>query len=148
VKYGERRRLVYLPEGTWVDQWTGEEYEGSQFVSMECPLYELRGLPMLVRKGAIIPRQEFSLTLEEKVPEKLFLDVYPAETGQLVLWEKKDLANRFSYRKTEDALEVALENNTDTERNYVVRAIGYEESAICVPSRTKGKMVVREKGKE
>lgn len=142
VNYGERYRLVYLPEGTWVDQWTGKEYEGSRFVSMECPLYELRGLPMLIRKGAIIPRQEFSLTLQEDVPYKLYLDVYPSETGQLFLWEGKNLKNRFSYCKTEGALEVTLENNSDVERTYVVRGIGYEEAAICVPSHTTGQMVI------
>lgn len=123
VNYGERQRLVYLPEGQWIDNWTGKEYQGCQWIMMDCPLYELKGLPMLVKKGAIIPKQEFSLTLSEEVPKKLFLDIYPAEEGKLVLHEGKDIVNTLLYKACGDYLELELENNAESDRIYEVRAI-------------------------
>ncbi len=147
VNYGERQRLVYLPAGEWIDNWSGKEYQGSQFVMTECPLYELRGLPIFIKKGAIIPRQEFSLTLSNDVPEKLYLDIYPDEEGKLVLRESKDITNTFSYKMSGDSLEVMLENSTDVDRIYVIRMNGKEEKSVQIVAKSKCKesvdMIIR-----
>ena len=134
VNYGERQRMVYLPEGEWINNWTYEEYQGNRFIRLDCPLYELRGLPVLIKKGAIIPRQEFTLTLSENIPEKLFLDIYLAEEGNLVLHEGRSVTNTFSYRKNENSVDLVLENNTDADRIYVVRISGRTVQEIVMPS--------------
>ena len=131
VNYGERQRLVYLPEGDWIDNWTLKEYKGNQWIMLECPLYELKGLPMLIKKGAIIPKQEFSLTLSEEVPQKLYLDIYPAESGKLVLYEGKDILNNFTYKMCGNYLELELENNTKLDRTYEVR-IPATTAVVCI----------------
>ena len=47
------RHGIYLPQGEWEDAFTGQYYEGGRIVNdYEAPLWKL---PLLVRRGAIIP---------------------------------------------------------------------------------------------
>lgn len=49
----ENCRQVYLPEGEWVDFFSGEQYKGQQWLSLkDIPLDKM---PVYVRKGAVIP---------------------------------------------------------------------------------------------
>jgi len=43
---------VYLPEGRWVDFWTGDLYHGGQVIKMDVALDHI---PVFVREGAILP---------------------------------------------------------------------------------------------
>lgn len=53
VMNSENRRDVYLPEGEWVNFFTGERMDGGRWLkSVEVPLEEM---PVYVRKGAEIP---------------------------------------------------------------------------------------------
>ena len=49
---GVRERTLHLPEGEWVDLWTGERHEGPQTIVRAAPLHEI---PAFLRDGAIIP---------------------------------------------------------------------------------------------
>ena len=49
---GSSTRSLYLPEGSWVDYWTGETIKGGQQVTVPAPLEHI---PILVRAGSIIP---------------------------------------------------------------------------------------------
>jgi len=46
------QRQVYLPEGSWIDYWTGKCLEGRQTIVVDAPLDHI---PVFVRTGAIIP---------------------------------------------------------------------------------------------
>ncbi|MDQ2752241.1 MAG: discoidin domain-containing protein, partial [Bacteroidota bacterium] len=47
------RNNIYLPKGTWVDYFSGQEYEGDCIInSFDAPIWKL---PVFVKKGAIIP---------------------------------------------------------------------------------------------
>src|SRR5690606_32848627 len=50
-----KTRIVYLPEGTWFDYWTGKAYEGKKYYNIVTPLDQL---PIFVKAGGIIPMQE------------------------------------------------------------------------------------------
>ena len=53
VMNGEGRRDIYLPEGMWVDFFTGERLDGGRWhYGVECPLERM---PVYVRPGAQIP---------------------------------------------------------------------------------------------
>jgi alpha-D-xyloside xylohydrolase len=47
------QRSVYLPEGDWVDYWSGKQFTGKQTMAVDAPLDRL---PLYVRSGAIIPK--------------------------------------------------------------------------------------------
>lgn len=47
------RNGIYLPEGEWIDYFTGEKYEGNRILNnFDTPLWKL---PVFVKNGAIIP---------------------------------------------------------------------------------------------
>jgi len=49
---GKRSRGVVLPAGEWCEFWSGATHDGSSTVSIDAPLNRV---PILVRKGAMIP---------------------------------------------------------------------------------------------
>ena len=49
----DRRDGIYLPQGTWVDYFTGDRYGGGRIINhFDAPLWKL---PVLVKADAIIP---------------------------------------------------------------------------------------------
>ena len=47
------QRAVYLPEGDWIDYWSGKPIPGRQTILADAPLDRI---PLYVRSGAIIPK--------------------------------------------------------------------------------------------
>jgi alpha-D-xyloside xylohydrolase len=47
------QRAVYLPEGDWVDYWSGKQFPGRQTMAVDAPLDRL---PLYVRGGAILAK--------------------------------------------------------------------------------------------
>jgi alpha-D-xyloside xylohydrolase len=54
------RRSVYLPEGDWVDWWTGQVHPGRRYVEVRQPLHRV---PLYARRGAMIPVTEVGDTV-------------------------------------------------------------------------------------
>ena len=46
---GEERVTVHIPDGTWVDAWTGQAVDGPRVTEVEVPLYVI---PIYVREGS------------------------------------------------------------------------------------------------
>ena len=69
----EGRRDVYLPEGRWVNFFTGERHEGGRWLKgVEVPLEQM---PVYVREGASI-----SIYPDEEVQHTDQMDLQKAET--------------------------------------------------------------------
>jgi alpha-glucosidase (family GH31 glycosyl hydrolase) len=49
---GGTYRTVYLPEGEWIDYWSGDPHRGGQTFEIHAPLDTM---PLFVRAGAVIP---------------------------------------------------------------------------------------------
>ena len=63
------QRAVYLPEGSWIDYWTGQPLAGRRTVAADAPLDRI---PLYVRAGAILPKiPDDVMTL---VPQKEYKD--------------------------------------------------------------------------
>ncbi len=62
------RRVVYLPEGDWVDYWTGAHFSGGKTMLVDAAADVL---PLYVRAGAVIP----------KIPEDVMTLVPQSESG-------------------------------------------------------------------
>ncbi len=89
------RENIYLPEGRWIDYWTGDNYYGPDVISMDAP-YDI--MPMFARAGAIVPMsQEYIYDGQEyytdkngktiKVNDTLILDIYPEGKTSFDLYE-------------------------------------------------------------
>jgi len=63
------QRALYLPEGSWIDYWTGRCFTGRQTIAAEAPLDRI---PLFLREGTILPKiPEDVMTL---VPRSQFPD--------------------------------------------------------------------------
>jgi len=76
LEQGATKRMVYLPEGTWYDYWTGEKLEGKQYILKDAPIDVC---PMYIKAGSIIPTYEVVQYVGEKPYNKVSLLVTPGE---------------------------------------------------------------------
>lgn len=70
VEQGAIKRMVYLPNGTWIDYWTGEKHTGKKYIIVEAPLDVM---PIFIKEGSIIPMYENVQYVGEKPYDKLLL---------------------------------------------------------------------------
>lgn len=90
------KRCVYIPEGTWYNYWTGERYEGKNYILADAPLDVL---PIYIKEGSIIPTIPEMNYTGEKPADVLILDIYPGEQGLYTLYE--DDGSSYKYREGE-----------------------------------------------
>ncbi|MET8571539.1 TIM-barrel domain-containing protein [Streptomyces sp. NPDC004783] len=78
---------IYLPEGRWVDYWTGRVHEGGR--TLDGYRAPLDTLPLFVRAGAIVPMFPEGTTdwAAGKKSGRLDLDIYPEGTSGFTLYE-------------------------------------------------------------
>lgn len=89
---GLKKRSVHIPEGRWVNYWSGEQLEGGGEHLIDAPL-EL--IPLLVRQGAIIPERPYSPSIERGSNDTLTLNVYPGADYSFALIEDDGLSNDY-----------------------------------------------------
>ena len=78
-------REVYLPEGPWVDFWTGEATEGGCSFTKE---YALDDMPVYVRGGSIVPIGPSVQFAGEKPWDSLQIRIYPGADADFELYEE------------------------------------------------------------
>ena len=92
---GTFTKRVYLPEGEWVNYWTGERLSGPQWVEPDVPAD--RGGPLLMRAGSIVPMGPDMDYVGQRPDDELTVHVYPGVDGQCMLYE--DDGTTFGYEK-------------------------------------------------
>ena len=81
---GAAGRAVYLPEGAWVDYWTGARYDGGRTIDYAAAADVL---PIFARAGAIVPMQPDMAYIGEKPVDPLTLDIFPSGRSRFNLYE-------------------------------------------------------------
>src|SRR5690606_9649401 len=86
---------IYLPEGQWVDYWTGALYDGGRVVDGYAA--PLDTLPLFVRAGAVVPQGEVARNAS-LVPEDspITLDVYPQGESSFELYEDDEVTRAYA----------------------------------------------------
>ena len=124
------KRHVYLPEGVWYDLWTGASLNGGEDHLVPAPLWKL---PLFVKGGTIIPREEPRLHTGVPIEEPLSLEIYPdrdgCASGKLYEdagegWEYLEgayLHLRFGYRSGKLEVEVKGEGPTPRWQELLLR---------------------------
>ncbi len=72
---GEDVREVFLPEGNWIDVWTGERHAGPNTIKVT---HDIKTSPIFVREGALIALAQNMKNVDEKDWSNLSLEVYPS----------------------------------------------------------------------
>lgn len=80
VRRGQRQREVILPQGDWIDWWTGEVLEGGRTIMVEAPL---ETLPLYLRAGGIVPLLRPTIDSLSPTTEPDLVDSYATTPGRL-----------------------------------------------------------------
>jgi len=78
---GVTKRDLYLPRGQWYDYFTGEKYEGGQYISVQAPLDTV---PLFVKAGSILPTGPAVDFVGQAGGDAIKYDVYPDKDGAAV----------------------------------------------------------------
>jgi alpha-glucosidase len=96
MKPGLTERMVYLPEGMWIDFWTGKSIAGSAMIRAEAPLDVV---PMYVRAGAIIPMGPEMNYIGEKPFDPITFSIYPDAKGEAAMTFYEDDGASPAYKQ-------------------------------------------------
>ncbi len=144
-------RTVFIPDGEWMDVFTGQVYTGPQTITAT---HSLETSPIFVRKGSILALAHESDYADTDQWERLVLDVYPAEgkTDSSLLYEDDGESLDYqsgAYRKTE--MSVSTEGGKTTieigrakgayttswtEREWTVRVHTEDVTSVTVNGRS------------
>ena len=82
------RNGIYLPEGTWIDYWNGDAYEGGRIVNeYDTPLWKI---PVFVKADAIIPMTNPNNNPSEIRPDYRAYEIYASANGTASFREYDD----------------------------------------------------------
>jgi len=95
VEERKKARAVYLPTGhSWVDFWTGKTHLGGQTIVADAPIDKI---PLLVKKGSIIPMGPFIQYSTEKEADPIELRIYMGADAEFTLYEDEN--DNYNYEK-------------------------------------------------
>lgn len=89
---GATEQTVFLPEGKWVNYWTGEKFEGNTSITTAAPLEQI---PLFVKQGAIIPMRNYASSVEKGNNNTITLHVYPGAEGSFRMLEDDGTSNDY-----------------------------------------------------
>jgi alpha-glucosidase len=123
VEQGKTFRAIYLPEGQWVDYWTGEVFIGKNTIIKNAPLDIC---PIYIRAGSIIPNYPEQNYIGERNIEELILDIYPGKC-QYVHYE--DDGESFEYKEGKYNLyKFSMEEENGLIIDVIIQNKGYSDN--------------------
>lgn len=84
---------VYLPQGIWIDYWTGEAYDGEQTCEYTVP--ERAGGPLFIRAGAILPYWPAMDYIDPTKTTSLELHFFPHGHSEFTLYEDDGITHLY-----------------------------------------------------
>ena len=89
---GALSRKVFLPEGQWINYWTGEKLSGNNEYEVNAPLEQL---PLFLKEGAIIPSRQYASSIEKGKNDTLILDICPGKNSRFEIVEDDGQSNDY-----------------------------------------------------
>ena len=75
---GQSVKWIYLPEGTWIDYNRGTVYEGGQYIPYSLNSESWTDIPMFIKEGAIIPKQDVQDYVGQETVDHVTVDIFPS----------------------------------------------------------------------
>ena len=81
---------VYIPEGLWLEYWTGKKFRGPAYVDVPVTI---DNIPVFIKAGAIIPMHDPSAHINEQnaAPSLLRIVSFPDGSGSFEMYEDDGL---------------------------------------------------------
>ena len=109
------RNGIYLPEGTWIDYFSGEKYEGNRILSnFDTPVWKL---PVFVKNGAIIPMTQPNNNVSEIDPSLRIYEFYPNRHTATVEYDDDGVTEAYRQEKSVSTL---IESNVDAKNRVTI----------------------------
>jgi alpha-glucosidase (family GH31 glycosyl hydrolase) len=87
---------IWLPAtNSWYYLWDDAKYNGDQVVAFNAKYGEL---PVFVKEGAIIPRQQYAQSTFGLSDKHLILDIYTGADGNYTLWEDDGVSEKYQTK--------------------------------------------------
>lgn len=137
VNQGDTKKLVYLPEGIWIDYWTKEKVIGEKFLIKNAPIDIC---PIYIRGGSIIPNFSDQEFVGEKEVEELILDIYEGDgcyrhyqdNGENFDY-KEGIYNEYQFTISEQGLFKAKLLHQKYNKIYKSFRVYYKDSEVIIP---------------
>ena len=155
---GDVSRTVFLPDGEWMDVWSGETFAGPDTITVS---HSLETSPIFVRMGSVLPLADNVKNTASGDWSHLTLDVYPSasKAAQTTLYEDDTETVAYKqgeYRTTAITLSGGAEqtltiepaqgsfsgNRAFTTRRYTVRIHGRDGWGKLLDAKLNGKPIV------
>lgn len=115
AKGNDIRDGIYLPEGTWIDYFTGEVYEGNRILNnFASPLWKL---PVFVKNGAIIPMTNPNNNVTEINKGIRIYEIYPSGKNSFTEYDDDGVTEAYKQGRGTTTL---IESNVDPKNNVTV----------------------------
>lgn len=106
---------IYLPEGSWIDYFTGEQYEGNRIINnFVSPVWKL---PVFVKSGAIIPMTNPNNNVTEINSNKRIYEIYPYGKTSFTEYDDDGLTEEYRLGKGVTTL---IESEADLKNNVKI----------------------------
>ena len=99
VEASPKTREVYLPNGIWIDFWTGQKHTGGRTITADAPIARM---PIHVRAGSVVPMGPAMQYASEFADPLIELRIYPGANGETTYYE--DAGDGWGYERGEYAL--------------------------------------------
>lgn len=112
------RNGIYLPEGTWIDYFSGEKYEGNRILNnFDTPIWKL---PVFVKSGSIIPMTHPHNNVSEIDPSLRIYEFYPNRHTATVEYDDDGVTEAYRQEKSVSTL---IESNVNDKKNLLAITI-------------------------
>ncbi|WP_199117381.1 TIM-barrel domain-containing protein [Pedobacter sp. ASV28] len=92
-KGNDIRNGIYLPEGTWIDYFSGEKYQGNTVINyFDSPIWKL---PIFVKAGAIIPLNNPNNNPSEVDQKLRIFEIYPDGNSSFTLYDDDGMTEAY-----------------------------------------------------
>lgn len=109
------RNGIYLPEGFWIDYYTGDQYEGNRIVNnFDAPIWKL---PVFVKKGAIIPMTAPNNNVTEIDKNIRIYEIYPYRHSSFTEYDDDGISEAY---RTGKGVTTRIESEVDAKNNLNV----------------------------
>lgn len=107
---------IYLPEGQWIDYFSGDMYTGGRILNnFEAPIWKL---PVFIKNGAIIPLTNANNNVTEINPNLRIYELYPS--GETSFTEYDDDGTTTDYLQGK-SVSTRIESHADKNGKAVVK---------------------------
>lgn len=114
-KGNDIRDGIYLPEGGWIDYFSGEKYEGNRILNnFDTPIWKL---PVFVRNGSIIPMTHPHNNVSEIDTSLRIYEFYPNRHTAMVEYDDDGVTEAYRQGKSVSTL---IESNVNVKNQLTI----------------------------